>query len=248
MREKQNFLAENEKMMKSGFSLTFDVAFCEHRLGIEGNVSLIAVIAQIYSSSPKVGVVRVCVTKVPPTHPPLRLFFNTQQDKAPRRTADGFEEAVGVNHLGHFLLCNLLIDELKKSRVVFIGTETHNPGSIAGKIPPQASESLRRMEESFRRKEHWKRNASRKKSWTHFQNVCQARDCLDLFVVALLDIYICGASVWSLLPLVGADFSEHFPSNCCVLVHVALRSVDFYLYLTGSPGRPPGSGEERAHG
>ncbi|CAN0371970.1 unnamed protein product, partial [Scytosiphon promiscuus] len=60
------------------------------------------------------------------------------QDKTPRRTADGFEEAVGVNHLGHFLLCNLLIDELKKSRVVFIGTETHNPGSIAGKIPPQA--------------------------------------------------------------------------------------------------------------
>ncbi|CAM9643979.1 unnamed protein product, partial [Hapterophycus canaliculatus] len=60
------------------------------------------------------------------------------KDKVPRRTADGFEEAVGVNHLGHFLLCNLLIDELKKSRVVFIGTETHNPGSIAGKIPPQA--------------------------------------------------------------------------------------------------------------
>lgn len=62
-----------------------------------------------------------------------------RQDKKPRRTADGFEEAVGVNHLGHFLLCNLLIDELKQARVVFIGTETHNPGSIAGKIPPQVS-------------------------------------------------------------------------------------------------------------
>ncbi|CAB1098758.1 unnamed protein product [Ectocarpus sp. CCAP 1310/34] len=60
------------------------------------------------------------------------------KDKKPRRTADGFEEAIGVNHLGHFLLVNLLIDELKQSRVVFIGTETHNPGSIAGKIPPQA--------------------------------------------------------------------------------------------------------------
>ncbi|CAM9662344.1 unnamed protein product [Ectocarpus sp. 12 AP-2014] len=60
------------------------------------------------------------------------------KDKKPRRTADGFEEAIGVNHLGHFLLVNLLMDELKQSRVVFIGTETHNPGSIAGKIPPQA--------------------------------------------------------------------------------------------------------------
>ncbi|CAN0107879.1 unnamed protein product [Discosporangium mesarthrocarpum] len=60
------------------------------------------------------------------------------KDKEARRTADGFEEAVGINHLGHFLLCNLLLDELKNSRVIFIGTETHNPGSIAGKIPPQA--------------------------------------------------------------------------------------------------------------
>lgn len=67
------------------------------------------------------------------------LLSSRKQDKKPRRTADGFEEAVGVNHLGHFLLCNLLIDELKQSRVVFIGTETHNPGSIAGKIPPQVS-------------------------------------------------------------------------------------------------------------
>ncbi|CAN0479614.1 unnamed protein product, partial [Laminaria digitata] len=65
----------------------------------------------------------------------MLVFF---QDKEPRRTADGFEEAVGVNHLGHFLLVNLLLDELKQSRVIFIGTETHNPGSIAGKIPPQA--------------------------------------------------------------------------------------------------------------
>ncbi|CAN0061646.1 unnamed protein product [Ascophyllum nodosum] len=60
------------------------------------------------------------------------------KDKEPRKTADGFEEAVGVNHLGHFLLVNLLLDDLKQSRVIFIGTETHNPGSIAGKIPPQA--------------------------------------------------------------------------------------------------------------
>ena len=67
----------------------------------------------------------------------MLVFILFSQDKEPRRTADGFEEAVGVNHLGHFLLVNLLLEELKQSRVIFIGTETHNPGSIAGKIPPQ---------------------------------------------------------------------------------------------------------------
>eukprot|EP00179_Madagascaria_erythrocladioides_P003895 CAMPEP_0198311838 /NCGR_PEP_ID=MMETSP1450-20131203/3446_1 /TAXON_ID=753684 ORGANISM="Madagascaria erythrocladiodes, Strain CCMP3234" /NCGR_SAMPLE_ID=MMETSP1450 /ASSEMBLY_ACC=CAM_ASM_001115 /LENGTH=385 /DNA_ID=CAMNT_0044014753 /DNA_START=23 /DNA_END=1180 /DNA_ORIENTATION=- len=63
------------------------------------------------------------------------------KDKVPALTADGFEEAVGTNHLGHFLLANLLLPKLTGSqpRVVFIGTETHNPDSIAGKIPPQAN-------------------------------------------------------------------------------------------------------------
>lgn len=61
------------------------------------------------------------------------------QDKAPRLTVDGFEEAVGTNHLAHFLLCNLLLGDLPegKGRILFIGTETANDG-LAGKIPPVA--------------------------------------------------------------------------------------------------------------
>jgi retinol dehydrogenase 12 len=49
------------------------------------------------------------------------------------RTQDGFEMNMGVNHLGHFLLTNLLLDLLKKStpsRVVVVGSDLHRIASI----------------------------------------------------------------------------------------------------------------------
>lgn len=62
------------------------------------------------------------------------------RDKKPRFTQDGFDETVQVNHLGHFLLANLLLPKIKmcKGRVIFLATQTHNPDTIPGKIPPQA--------------------------------------------------------------------------------------------------------------
>lgn len=62
------------------------------------------------------------------------------RDKAPRFTVDGYDETVQVNHLGHFLLANSLLPQLKfsKGRVVFLATETHNPDTIPGMVPPQA--------------------------------------------------------------------------------------------------------------
>jgi protochlorophyllide reductase len=61
----------------------------------------------------------------------------------PERTAEGFELCVGTNHLGHFLLLNLLMDDLSQSknepRCVILGTVTHNPNELGGKIPPQAN-------------------------------------------------------------------------------------------------------------
>ncbi|MEA5550981.1 protochlorophyllide reductase [Anabaena cylindrica UHCC 0172] len=62
--------------------------------------------------------------------------------KEPLWSPDGYELSVATNHLGHFLLCNLMLEDLKKSsasdpRLVILGTVTHNPKELGGKIPPR---------------------------------------------------------------------------------------------------------------
>lgn len=62
--------------------------------------------------------------------------------KEPLRSPEGYELSMATNHLGHFLMCNLLLEDLKKSpasdrRMVILGTVTHNPDELGGKIPPR---------------------------------------------------------------------------------------------------------------
>jgi len=66
-----------------------------------------------------------------------------QADKEPVRTADGFEETVGVNHLGHFLLADLMSPVLVKSssnpRIVSTASPVHDPKSGGGDVGSPAS-------------------------------------------------------------------------------------------------------------
>ncbi|KAG6607867.1 Protochlorophyllide reductase, chloroplastic, partial [Cucurbita argyrosperma subsp. sororia] len=64
--------------------------------------------------------------------------------KEPTFTAEGFELSVGTNHLGHFLLSRLLLEDLQKSdypskRLIIVGSITGNTNTLAGNVPPKAN-------------------------------------------------------------------------------------------------------------
>jgi NAD(P)-dependent dehydrogenase (short-subunit alcohol dehydrogenase family) len=72
--------------------------------------------------------------------PPLRgLVCNAGVQSGARGsvTADGFESTFGVNHLGHFLLVDLLRSQLEPpARVVIVASTVHDPAKKAGLPAP----------------------------------------------------------------------------------------------------------------
>lgn len=56
-----------------------------------------------------------------------------------RRTTDGFEETMAVNHLGHFLLARRLREPLRRAgaRIVVVSSEAHRRGDLERR-PPRA--------------------------------------------------------------------------------------------------------------
>jgi protochlorophyllide reductase len=67
--------------------------------------------------------------------------------EAPQRSPEGYEISVATNHLGHFLLCNLMLEDLQQStyadrRLITLGTVTANSKELGGKIPIPAPADL----------------------------------------------------------------------------------------------------------
>jgi protochlorophyllide reductase len=67
--------------------------------------------------------------------------------KEPKYSPQGYELNVATNHFGHFLLCNMMMDDLKQSnatdkRLVILGTVTANSKELGGKIPIPAPADL----------------------------------------------------------------------------------------------------------
>ncbi len=86
--------------------------------------------------------VRQCAAAFQDKGYPLHLLINNAGGSVPGKqasfTADGFELTLGTNHLGHFLLTNLLLEDLKRSapaRVITVSSQLHNPGYRVGPGP-----------------------------------------------------------------------------------------------------------------
>jgi protochlorophyllide reductase len=67
--------------------------------------------------------------------------------KQPERSPQGYELSMATNHLGHFLLIQMLLPELQHSchpsrRLVVLGTVTANSKELGGKIPIPAPADL----------------------------------------------------------------------------------------------------------
>ena len=72
--------------------------------------------------------------------PPLRALVcnaGVQHVGPTQRTEDGFESTFGVNHLGHFLLANLMLRHLEApGRIIFVSSGTHDPSQRTGMPAP----------------------------------------------------------------------------------------------------------------
>lgn len=67
------------------------------------------------------------------------------QLKVPLRSPEGLEINVATNYSGHFLLANLMLEDLQKSptpRLVTLGTVTENSEEFGGKVPIPAPADL----------------------------------------------------------------------------------------------------------
>jgi NAD(P)-dependent dehydrogenase (short-subunit alcohol dehydrogenase family) len=86
--------------------------------------------------------VRQCAAAFQAKGVPLHLLINNAGGSIPGKqasfSADGFELTFATNHLGHFLLTNLLLEDLKRSapaRVITVSSELHNPDYARGPGP-----------------------------------------------------------------------------------------------------------------
>ena len=84
---------------------------------------------------------------------------------------DGYETTFAVNHLGHFLLVNLLLQHLSdQARIVVVSSGTHNPDQFTGMPKPDYTTN---RAASVARPQTWGRSGYRWPSRLHNLEIVQ---------------------------------------------------------------------------
>ena len=86
--------------------------------------------------------IRDCAARFLATGRPLHALVQNAglmtQDRTVRLTSEGFELTLGTNHVGHFLLCHLLLPVVRRSapaRIVVVASQMHRAGVGQGPGP-----------------------------------------------------------------------------------------------------------------
>jgi NAD(P)-dependent dehydrogenase (short-subunit alcohol dehydrogenase family) len=118
--------------------------------------------------------VRACVSEFQTRGYLLHVLINNAGGSVPGKQAsfssDGFELTFATNHLGHFLLTNLLLDDLKRSapaRVITVSSQLHIPGYAGGPAPDFDYDNLKG--EKYYNPQVFYRNSKLANMWFTYQ-------------------------------------------------------------------------------
>jgi retinol dehydrogenase-12 len=126
------------ELAKKGFRVVFVVRNIQKAEALKKEIETITnsnVIDYIVADLTSLKQVRACAETFKQRYKSLDVLINNAGVCLPTRriTEDGFEEMFQVNHLSHFLLTNLLLDELKMSpaaRIINVSSAGHIPGKF----------------------------------------------------------------------------------------------------------------------
>jgi protochlorophyllide reductase len=106
-------------------------------------VTMYLELASLQSVKDFVSNLRAFLPQRPINHLICNAALYMPKSSLPSWTDDGFEMQLGVNHLGHFLLVQLLLPDLKRAegaRCVILGSVTGNSNTLAGSFVKPVAE------------------------------------------------------------------------------------------------------------
>lgn len=133
--------ATAEELAKLGWKVVFIARNREKAEKVKDEISASAAnqnIEFVISDFTSVDQVRECAETISERYPQIDALINNAGVCLPEKriTADGLEESFQINYLSHFILSNLLIDNLKRSddpRIINLSSLAH----IAGRFDPE---------------------------------------------------------------------------------------------------------------